>query len=576
MAGLGSLAVLYQRTGKRVVTRVLRLAGFRKVPAAPVPVDYGLDWGGVVSPTSPVWKVRRGYDVALAARGFTFPVNIAFVPRPGSEPDSPLYYVNELHGSIKYVTRNGDIRTYATALTNFGPSAKPLPSDEKGLSGLMIVPGSEDLLVTGSYVDAESGLLFNHVLRLVSEPGGRTLRAIKVVLDMKELTAESHQIQTLVEGLDGKLYVSVGDGENRRFSLDLDRFGGKILRLNFDGSACEDNPFYDRASPQSPRSYVFAYGVRNAFGFDAEPGTGALYATDNGQRLDRIIRVVRGGNYGWRGDDESMRSNSIFTWGPVANPCPVGLAFLRHDVLGTEPQAGPSTPKAIRSMYVGLWGPTGKVGADYGKSIVEAVIDSKAGMLERVPEPLIQYGGKAMTTVLGLAEGPDGLYFTDFFGETPENGDPTGRGAVWKVVRSEATLKLAAASNASLEGLGPVDRGRALFSRNCSTCHRVAGEGGHEGPELTHEATELDRRLNSEGYIEVIESFLKANAAFMVEQRPKLTNVLGARGEKRMETWIHYHLEEPRFDNPYGRMPSFAALPTKDREDIIAFLKTLK
>jgi Glucose / Sorbosone dehydrogenase/Cytochrome c len=579
LAGLCSLWVLYDRTGKRVVNRVLNLAGRGTPPAvSEEKVRLAqLDWGGVKSPTSPQWKVRRGYDVALASRGFTFPVNIAFVPKPQSSPDAPFYYVNELHGTIKYVTRGGAIQTYATGLTtNIDPNAKSLPNDEMGLTGLMIIPGSEDLLVTGSYVDPESGLLFNHILRLVSEPGGRRLREVKILLDLKEVTAPSHQIQQVVAGSDGKLYVSVGDGENRGFSLALDRFGGKILRLNFDGSACEDNPFYDRNSAESPQSYIYAYGLRNAFGFDIEPSSGELFAADNGMELDRVIHVVRGGNYRWKGDDESMRSNAIFTWGPTMNPCPVGVAFSRQAVLGgsesRNEQVGGDGQNAIRTMYIGLMGPT-RPGKNQGKSIVEFAINSKTAMLERGPEPVIQYDGEALTNVLGLAEGPDGLYFTDLYGETPGKGDPTGKGRVWKVFRSEATLKLVAA--ASLEGLAPIERGQVLFSRNCATCHRVGGVGGYAGPELTHVMTNLADRLNEELYATKVDRLLKSNKPFIVEQRSKLQAVLGAKDEKRTRVWLEHHLEEPRFDNPYARMPSFAALPMQDREHIIAFLSTL-
>jgi hypothetical protein len=38
---------------------------------------------------------------------------------------------------------------------------------------------------------------------------------------------------------------------------------------------------------------------------------------------------------------------------------------------------------------------------------------------------------------------------------------------------------------------------------------------------------------------------------------------------------LSFHVEEPRFDNPYARMPSFAkALPEDVRNDIIAYLMT--
>jgi len=539
------------------------------------------EWEGVESPTNPQWKVRRGYDVVLAARGFTFPVNIAFVLEPKEGPDSPLYYVNELHGTIKYVTRDGDIRTYATDLNNFKPIVQG-KSDETGLSGLMIVPDSEDLLVTGSYLDQESGLLSNHILRLASKPGGRRLREIKVLLDLKEFTAPSNQIQQILAGSDGKLYVSVGDAENHRLSLDLDKFGGKILRLNFDGSACEDNPFFDPSHPESPRSYVYAYGFRNVFDFDFEPGSGRLFAADNGKAVDRLIHVVRGGNYCWNGDDESIRCNAIYTWGPPLNPAPVGLAFLRNGELGGtdfsvgEARAGGKGPSAIRSLYLCAYGPAGRKGKNHAKSMLEMGINPETGMLERGPEHLIQYVGRRMTTVLGLAEGPDGLYFTDFFGETVSGSDPTGKGAVWKVVRSEATLKQVGAKDAALQGMGPIERGQALFSRNCATCHRVAGVGGHEGPELTHAVIELNDRLHSKAYVASVRKFLKSKGSFLIEQRSRLREVLDHEGDDRIDVWLKHHLEEPRFDNTYAKMPSFALLPAEDREQIIAFLKTLR
>ncbi|MBI3735196.1 hypothetical protein HY256_01630, partial [Candidatus Sumerlaeota bacterium] len=48
-----------------------------------------------------------------------------------------------------------------------------------------------------------------------------------------------------------------------------------------------------------------------------------------------------------------------------------------------------------------------------------------------------------------------------------------------------------------------------------------------------------------------------------------------ARNDERIRIWLHKHLEEPRFDNPMGKMPSFAELPETTREDIIAYVLTL-
>src|SRR5688572_16565377 len=168
LTGLVAFWVFYDRTGTDIVDRLYRLAGHERVdrpnqrnkgwygyegggtrdgagdadpgqkansdakPAAGQAEPLAADWGGVVSPTNPIWLVRRGYDVQRVADGFTYPVNIVFVLEPGPDADDPLYYVNELHGTIKFVTRSGEVGTYATKLNNFRPIPQP-KSDETGL-----------------------------------------------------------------------------------------------------------------------------------------------------------------------------------------------------------------------------------------------------------------------------------------------------------------------------------------------------------------------------------------------------------------------------------------------------------
>jgi glucose/arabinose dehydrogenase len=527
------------------------------------------EWDGVGSPASPQWKVRRGLEVELVARGFTYPVNLAFAADSSddaTDPEAPLLYVNELHGTIRYVTRGRAIRTYATGLTNFKPITSHARSDETGLTGLLKLPGSDDLVISGSYQDEKSGLLKNHVLYLESEPGGRTLKRARVLLDIDEVTSPSNQIQAVRLGPDGKLYVSVGDAENYLLSLDLDRFGGKILRLNLDGSACPDNPFFDPARPAAARSYVFAYGLRNAFGVDVDPASGALYAADNGKHIDRLVRVTAGSSFGWNGDPDSTRANALYTWGPDGNTAPVGVVLLARDTLG-KGTAG--------RLYVGEYGPSAAVGRNHAKAILEVALSPRTGLLERIPEHAVQYVGTRRTTVLGLAEGPDGLYFSDFFGETQEVF-AEGSGAVWRVFPSEVTRSLPSLDDPAEANVAPPARGRALFFRHCAPCHKIGGEGGAEGPELTHAFTNLDLRLNSRAYEAANAELLALEGEFWVAQRPSLRAVLAARGNERIDLWIRHHLVEPRFDNPRARMPSFAQLGAAEREDLLAFLRTRK
>ena len=574
LGGLAALMILYDKPGRRAVNRILTLAGLRDSVVDRFSFGMGtdarkMDWQRVAASSNPQWNVRPGFDVKRDAGGFSYPVNIAFVSRPSDAADAPLYYVSELHGTIKYVSRDRQVHTYASDLNNFAPIPQ-VRSDETGLSGLMVVPQSDDLLVTGSYQDDESGLLSNHILRLVSEPGGKAMREKTVLLDLQEFTAPGHQVQQIKHGPDGKLYVSVGDGENHYMNLDLDKFGGKILRLNYDGSACSDNPFFDKRQPASPRSYVFAYGVRNVFDFDFDAETGRLFAADNGHDIDRFLRIDRGAGYCWNGEWDSMRANALYTWGPPDNVAPTGLTFLKHDSLGDRTRG---------NCYLGTYGPYAASGANQGKSIVEFMLDRKNGQLQFRPEHLVQYAGRNMTTVLGLAEGPDGLYFTDFFGEIDANlsGDEAqGQGAVWKVVPSSGVDAQVNKLTTDLSGLSALERGRILFARHCATCHRLSGHGGGEGPELTHAHTRLNRQLNSPAYVAHVQRLLSSDKAFVVEQHTRLREVMQADGQTRLETWLTHHLQEPRFDNLRAKMPSFARLPEAERQTIIAYLMTLQ
>ena len=72
---------------------------------------------------------------------------------------------------------------------------------------------------------------------------------------------------------------------------------GKILRINPDGTAPSDNPFYDGSN--SNQSKVFSYGVRNPFRFTLDPIIGEPMIGDVGWGLYEEIDRGRGVNFGW-------------------------------------------------------------------------------------------------------------------------------------------------------------------------------------------------------------------------------------------------------------------------------------
>lgn len=128
-------------------------------------------------------------------------------------------------------------------------------------------------------------------------------------------------------GPDGKLYVFMGDQGRRGWMQNLgngpfltalfadDTFGGPepddahlsgvILRLNSDGGAPADNPFFAAGAGLGGAvganlQKVYSYGHRNGFGMAFDAQSGFLWATENADdAFSELNRVVPGMNGGW-------------------------------------------------------------------------------------------------------------------------------------------------------------------------------------------------------------------------------------------------------------------------------------
>ena len=368
------------------------------------------------TPAPVPWAVRQpGFEVEVVATGFQLPVNIAFVPNPGTDPGDPFMYVAELYGTIKVVTRDGTVGDYATGLLNFNPTGAFPGSGEQGLAGIAVDPGSGDVFATLLYEDTASTASpkphYPKVVRFHSGDGGRTAATQTTILDMfGESMGQSHQISNVTIGPDGKLYVHVGDGFTTATAQDLGSFRGKVLRMNLNGTAPADNPFYDAANGITARDYVFAYGFRNPFGGTWRAADSGHYEVENGPSVDRFAKVVRGRNYLWNGTDASMRNFALYNWDPAH--APVNIAMV-------EPQTffGSGFPDGeMDHAFVTESGPTWATGPQSrGKRIVEFAPGAGGDFAGALPTPLIEYTGSGKATAAGLAAGPDGLYFTDLY-----------------------------------------------------------------------------------------------------------------------------------------------------------------
>jgi glucose/arabinose dehydrogenase len=97
---------------------------------------------------------------------------------------------------------------------------------------------------------------------------------------------------------EGYMYFSIGDrGDNQNNPQDITRDGGKIYRLNDDGSVPSDNPFVNEPNAKTA---IYSYGHRNPQGMIKHPETGEIWVHEHGPRGGDEINVIKkGANYGW-------------------------------------------------------------------------------------------------------------------------------------------------------------------------------------------------------------------------------------------------------------------------------------
>jgi glucose/arabinose dehydrogenase len=109
-------------------------------------------------------------------------------------------------------------------------------------------------------------------------------------------TESAGGISRLIFGPDGKLYASTFVGQENS-SQNPGSHGGKVLRLNDDGSVPGDNPFVGR-NDYLPE--VFTMGHRTPSGLTVHETSGTIYEVEMGPNGgDEVNALVPGGNYGW-------------------------------------------------------------------------------------------------------------------------------------------------------------------------------------------------------------------------------------------------------------------------------------
>ncbi|WP_396624654.1 PQQ-dependent sugar dehydrogenase [Luteitalea sp.] len=123
--------------------------------------------------------------------------------------------------------------------------------------------------------------------------GRWTGSAIEGFSDVWQAPSGAGGLVVMTFGKDGTLFLSGAGGDSQNMSIP----GGKILRLNDDGSIPSDNPFARSASADKA---IYTLGHRGALALAVHPTTGAVWQTENGPNGgDELNLLEPGANYGW-------------------------------------------------------------------------------------------------------------------------------------------------------------------------------------------------------------------------------------------------------------------------------------
>ena len=278
-------------------------------------------------------ELKNGYD---PIEKFQLFLDVNYYPDIKDEND--LKEISELNSQIKKIELSND---------------KNLYKEEKKLKNkLRSIQKKYSFLPQSGRRKAKGG----HTALYISTLEGLELKNTRMIYKGDFNTKKGqHWGSRIVFDQNNHLYFTIGDRGNRDVNpQDISRDGGKVYRLNLDGSIPKDNPFIAK---ENARKAIYSYGHRNPQGMVFNKKTKKIWTNEHGPRGGDEINIIKPGkNYGWpiityginysgtmitdKTEMDGMEQ-PLYFW--VPSIAPSGMAFSTSNIY----------PKWKNSLFVG-------------------------------------------------------------------------------------------------------------------------------------------------------------------------------------------------------------------------------
>lgn len=310
------------------------------------------------------------------------------------------------------------------------------------------------------------------IVRFPFDAAARTMGPEEIIFTGMP-TSGGHSTRTIGFGPDGMLYVTVGSSCN--VCIEEEPYRASMLRMAPDGTNVQ----------------TYATGLRNTVGFDWQPGTGRLFATDNGRDLlgddtphCELNLIEEGADYGWPyayddqqidpdygiGNEDRVTASKPLYHGFGAHRAPLGIRFL-------DPKTAPKgfDNAALVALH-GSWNRSTLA----GYKVVSLHFSEGGGVEQRDFLTGFEQDEDVIGRPVEMIQGTDGAIYLsdDYSGSIYKIGWGDINVPGFENVQAEVVNPLTNYNAADVAALA--DAGANLFTEyGCASCHdaNVAAEG---------------------------------------------------------------------------------------------------